>query len=431
MDNRAAARIAIIGGGMGGASLALLLARHTTHDIVLIEQAALASDTLPDTPSYDARSTALALGSAEILDTLGAWRTLAPHAAPIRQISVSHAGHFGGAHLDAGTENVAALGFVAENRHLGHALLQALRATRVDVRAPARIGQMARRGTGWALTLAAGDATDSTGTKSAGTESSGAKSTETKSAVLDADLLVVADGVQSATRELLGVLVQEHDYEATALVCNVTPREAHHDVAHERFTPDGALALLPLTSQRCAVVWSLPKARARALLAADDDTFLAALAAAAGNRLGGFAKVGARSAYPLVKIIATEQALPGAVLLGNAAHLLHPVAGQGFNLTLRDAVVLADTLADAQARGEAPGELAVLQRYVARRARDQHLTAGLSHGLPALFTQDNPLVVAARAAGLLAFDLVAPLKREFARQAMGIGVFTGGTSRGN
>lgn len=394
--------ILIVGGGMAGASLALLLARATPHRITLVEQAALASDALPDTPSYDARSTALALGTAEILDELGAWRTLAPHAAPIRHIQVSHQGHFGAARLDAGEEGVAALGFVVENRHLGFALLQALRATRVDVRAPCRVKALAREGARFRAALDDG-------------------------ATLLPDLLVVADGVQSGARAALGIGVTEHDYGATAIVCNVTPREAHENVAFERFTRDGALALLPLTGRRCAVVWSLPNARARALLAASDADFVAALSEAAGNRLGGIVQAGVRSAYPLVRIVATEQAVPGAVLVGNAAHLLHPVAGQGFNLTLRDLAALSAAIAAAPE--SSPGDAALLQRYVEGRARDQQLTAGLSHGLPVLFTAPNPALAGARDLGLLAFDLIAPLKREFARQAMGIGVFTGGVSR--
>lgn len=398
------AHIVISGGGMAGASLALLLALRTTHTVTLVEQAVLASDTLPDTPSYDARSTALALGSAEILADLGVWRLLGRHVAPIRNIQVSQQGHFGAARLDAREEGVAALGFVAENRHLGHALLQALKATRVAVRSPMRIDGAARTADGWLLRLADGGE-------------------------LQADLLVVADGVQSATRAALGIGVHEHDYAASAIVCNVTPREPHRDLACERFTDDGALALLPLPDNRCAVVWSLPTARVQPLLALDERDFLAALSAASGNRFDGFGKCGARSAYPLVKTLAASQAVPGAVLLGNAAHLLHPVAGQGFNLTLRDAVVLADTLAVAERAGQSPGDLALLQRYVEARARDQHLTTGLSHGLPQLFANDNPVLAAGRNLGLLAFDILTPLKREFARQSMGIGVFTGGTSR--
>ncbi|MFP5383292.1 MAG: FAD-dependent monooxygenase, partial [Gammaproteobacteria bacterium] len=368
---------------------------------------------LPDTPSYDARSTALALGSAEILDSVGAWRALAPHAAPIRHISVSHAGHFGAARLDATEENVAALGFVVENRRLGFSLLQALRETRVKIEAPAQISVAIRNGDGWRLVI------DRAGQGGAADGQHGIP--------FDADLLVIADGAQSALREQLGIRARTHDYGATAIVCNVTPVEPHGDVAFERFTRDGALAVLPLTEERCAIVWTVPAARAEVLLGQEDAVFLAALAAEAGGRLGGFAKAGQRSAYPVATVSAVEQVVPGAVLLGNAAHLLHPVAGQGFNLTLRDAATLADTLAGSLR--EPVGDLALLERYAARRARDQQLTTGLSHGLPSLFTQQSPLLVAARDAGLLAFDLFRPLKREFARQAMGTGIFTGGTSR--
>lgn len=412
------AHIVIVGGGMGGASLALLLARRTPHDVTLVEQAVLAAGELPDTPSYDARSTALALGSAEILDSVGAWRALAPYAAPIRHISVSHAGHFGAARLDAVEEDVAALGFVVENRRLGFALLQALRETRVKIEAPAQISAVARNGDAWRLVVGA-----------AGRDLPGAGSVRDGRHGIDvaADLLVIADGAQSALREQLGIRAHTHDYGARAIVCNVTPVEPHGDVAFERFTRDGALAVLPLTEERCAIVWTMPAARAADVLKQEDAVFLAALAAEAGGRLGGFAKAGQRSAYPVATVSAVEQVVPGAVLLGNAAHLLHPVAGQGFNLTLRDAATLSDMLAGSPR--EPVGDLALLECYAARRARDQQLTAGLSHGLPSLFTRQSPLLVAARDAGLLAFDLFRPLKREFARQAMGTGLFTGGTSR--
>lgn len=403
-------RVVIVGGGMAGASLALLLAQRTACEVVLVEQAVLAADTFPDTPSYDARSTALALGSAEILAALGVWPALKQHAAAIRHIRISHQGRFGAARLAAQDEGVAVLGYVAENRHIGFALLAALRNTAVQIIAPMRVAAATRNAGGFAVELADGR-------------------------VLAADLLVIADGVNSQLREALGIATTSHHYGATAVVCNVTAGEAHGDVAYERFTDDGALALLPLcaeagnnpASRRMALVWSAPEARARALLAADDAAFLAALNEAAGHRVGGLVKAGVRTGYPLVKTVAAEQAVPGAVLVGNAAHLLHPVAGQGFNLTLRDLAALADVLADAQQHGEGVGELAVLQRYVAARARDQELTAGLSHRLPQLFGLDGTLLAAGRGLGLLAFDVLAPLKREFARQTMGIGVFSGGS----
>lgn len=404
-------RIVVVGGGMAGASLALLLAQRTAHDVVLVEQVALSADSFPDAPSYDARTTALALGSAEILSAMGVWKTLAPYAAPIRHISISHRGRFGAARLHAEEEGVAALGYVAENRHIGFALLQSLRATRVEIRAPVKVLSATRQAAGFAVELSGGS-------------------------VLSADLLVVADGASSALREALGVAVTSHHYEATAVVCNVSAREPHGDVAWERFTDDGALALLPLIagdgtpdSRRLGLVWSAPDARARALLEMPDHAFMAALEENTGGRLGGFRKVGVRNAWPLIRTVAAEQAVPGAVLVGNAAHLLHPVAGQGFNLTLRDLTALADTLAAAEVAGEAPGSLPMLQAWAAARARDQQFTAGLSHRLPQLFGLDNAWLGMGRDAGLFIFDVLAPLKREFARQTMGIGVFTGGVSR--
>lgn len=406
--------VLIVGGGMAGASLALLLAQRSTLRVTLVEQAALAVDSFPDTPSYDARSTALALGSAEIFSALGVWPTLAPYAAPIRHISISHRGRFGAARLDAVEQGVAALGFVAENRHIGYALLAALRATSVELRAPMRVAGAQRVGDGWSVEMADGER-------------------------ISADLLVIADGVNSLLRQALGIAVGSHDYGATALVCNLSTREPHAGVAFERFTNDGAIALLPLVSEqladrdtnshRMALVWSAPTARARELLAMPEREFIVELDEATGGRLGGIAKIGVRNAYPLVKTVAAEQAVPGAVLVGNAAHLLHPVAGQGFNLTLRDLAALADTLAQAERRNESVGDLAVLQRYVDARVRDQELTSGLSHRLPQLFGAENLLLSGGRDLGLLAFDLLAPLKREFARQTMGVGVFTGGVSR--
>jgi 2-octaprenyl-6-methoxyphenol hydroxylase len=399
--NAVALRVLVVGGGMGGVSLALLLARDHAIAVTLVEQAPLPREGLPDTPSYDARSTALSLGSAEILRDLGAWSALRVHAAAIGRIQVSQQGAFGTAQLSAQDEGVAALGFVVENRRLGQALLAVLHAAPVAVHAPATLEKCQRTGRCWQASFSDGG-------------------------VGEFDLVVVADGAESALRAQFGIATGRHDYGATAVVCNATPLQDQQGLACERFTADGALALLPLTENRCAVVWSLPNARAREVLALDDAGFVAALSAAAGGRLGGFARAGVRAAYPLQKVVATEQARDGLVLVGNAAHLLHPVAGQGFNLTLRDAQALAACLRTALSRDEDAAALVVLQRYVDARAQDQALTAGLSHGLPLLFANDNALLAAARTAGLLAFDRLAPLKREFARQAMGIGIFTRG-----
>ena len=233
------------------------------------------------------------------------------------------------------------------------------------------------------------------------------------------DLLIVADGGRSGLLEQLGIHRQVRPYGQTAIIANITSSQGHDGVAYERFTPNGPLALLPMSAGRSALVWTQPDAQVDEVMTLSDAAFLEALQDAFGFRMGALTRVGQRHAYPLSLIEAEEQVRTGLVVLGNAAHSLHPIAGQGFNLSLRDAMALADTLIDAPAHG-APGDLRLLEGYLDRQRQDQQQTIAFSDGLTRLFSNRRPVLAAGRNLGLLGMDIVAPLKSVFARQAMGL-----------
>lgn len=387
-------RIAIVGGGLVGASLALALqqggALARGWQISLIEPY-VPGDGFQ--PSYDTRCSALAWGTRLIYERLGLWPAIAERAEPITRIQVSERGRFGAARLAAAEEGVPALGYVVENAWLGHCLWQALHADGLDWRCPARVEAVQAQAGGYRLTLDDGSP-------------------------LDCELLVLADGGRSDLREQLGIPLRRTPYGQTALIANVTPAEPHGGVAFERFTTDGPMALLPLADNRCALVWTRPDADAARLLALDERAFLGELQQAFGYRLGRFCKVGARHSYPLALLEAEEQVRSHLVLVGNAAHGLHPIAGQGYNLSLRDVMALAETLLQDGAR---LGDLKVLQGYLAGQRLDQTLTVGFSDRVTRLFSNDRPALARLRNLGLLGLELCPPAKHWFARQAMGLG----------
>ena len=385
--------VAIIGGGLVGASLALALqagARARGWKITLIEQFA-PGDTYQ--PSYDARSSALSFGTRQIYEQLGVWQAVSRHAEPIRQIHVSDRGRFGTTRLTAMEEGVPALGYVVENAWLGQCLWQALDHDVVSWRCPAQVTAMQAVTGGYRLTL-----DDDT--------------------TLECDLAVLADGGRSNLREQLGIHVREQPYDQSAIIANISPGEAHCGLAFERFTDDGPMALLPLPGNRCALVWTRQGMDAKRLLEVSDAAFLSELQGVFGYRLGALQQVGARHLYPLSLVQADEQVRAHLVVLGNAAHALHPIAGQGFNLSLRDVQSLAEALLGSQST---PGDFATLQAYRERQRPDQNLTTGFSDQVTRLFGSSQPLLAAGRNLGLLGLDLLPPAKRWFARQAMGLG----------
>lgn len=405
---RGQADLVIIGGGMVGISLALLLAqRLPSLQVTLLESVRLPAATpgqLPSyTPSFDARNTALSRRTVQAFSDLGLWSRLQPHATPIHRIHVSDRGHFGFARLDAAEEQVESFGQVIENAWLGMVLLAALReCPSVTLRDGVEVTGLRTDADCASVTLADGE-------------------------TLSAPLVVAADGTQSRSRDWLGLAASWRDYGQTALVTTVATSLPHEQQAYERFTSDGPMALLPLPDEpgqraggRRSLVWALHTAEAERVAALDDTAFIAELQQAFGRRAGRFTRVGRRHSYPLQLMVAAQQAVPRALILGNAAHSLHPVAGQGFNLCLRDVLVLVDRLADAVAQGGDLGDMDRLRAYEQARRQDQQQIIRFSDTLVRGFSHPNPLLALARNVGLLGFDLMPGAKPALARYAMGL-----------
>lgn len=389
--------VIIAGGGMTGTAAALALAPLDLR-IAVVEAAARGA---PVQPSFDERSTALSRSSQRLFAALGVWDEIRSSSAPIRQVHVSDKGRFGFAHIDAAEQGVEALGYVVINRVLGGVLDAALAANdNVTAYCPARLAALGR----------SGDRILATARRDDGTE-----------VELSAALLVAADGTGSSVRELLGIGVLQESYGQRAVIGNLRTERAIGDVAYERFTAHGPLALLPMTGGRAAFVWTLGDRDTDRVLSLGDDAFLAELQDAFGTRLGAFEKAGARADYPLSLSKAVRLTAERAVLVGNAAHGLHPVAAQGFNLGLRDVAALADCIADALATADADiGAASVLERYASWRKNDQRKLVAFTDGLVRVFRHPRRSVRMLRDVGMLAFDLLPGARREFARHTMGL-----------
>jgi len=386
--------VILIGGGMVGASLACALSGQGMR-IAVIEGIA---PTARARPGYDDRAIALAWGTSRILDGLDLWQQLLGDATPIHRIHVSDRGHFGTAHMDRTDEGLPAIGYVVPARAIGQVLDNALeRAPGIERFCPARVTDV-ERGESDIRVHVAQDKAQFT---------------------LHGRLLVAADGADSFIREHFGIASLERDYGQSAIVTNITPQLPHRNVAYERFTDTGPLALLPMTEQRCAVVWTVASGQVDAVMQLSDADFLAQLQERFGQRLGRLQRVGRRQAWPLRLLHAKESIRERVVLVGNAVHTLHPIAGQGFNLGARDVAVLAEVLVDAVRCDEDPGSLAVLQRYDNWRRQDHRNVTVFTDGLARLFSLPLPMLGAVRGAGLLAFDLLPPAKRLLTRMTMG------------
>ena len=388
--------ILIIGGGMVGASLACALG-GTGLRVAVVEAVPLTASVQP---SYDERTIALAFGSRRIFEGIGVWGEVARlGVTPIEKIHISDRGRFGFTHLSHAELGQEALGYVVEARVLGLALL-------------ARLQQLPSVAWLCPATLEGVDFQ----------QESAVARIRHDSAIHDlrAYLVVAADGADSAVRNVAGINFERTEYGQSAVVTTVTINQPHQNTAYERFTGTGPLALLPMSNSRMAVVWSTQADNVDTLLGLSDEEYLVRLQERFGDRLGTFTRLGRRRAYPLMLTRVAEHVRPRLALIGNAAHTVHPVAGQGFNLGLRDVAALAEVLVAAQREGRDLGDLEVLKRYADWRARDNRVIATFTNSLIRVFSNDFPPLAFARNLGLLAVDLVPPLKRRLLRITSGL-----------
>jgi 2-octaprenyl-6-methoxyphenol hydroxylase len=423
------AELIVVGGGLVGLTLAIACAEGGIRTIVVEAESA---EALVST-AYDGRSAAIAYGSQQVLQAIGAWDDIAPQAQPILDIRVTDGGwHVKGAgpgyvhysHLDlldrkpmaqpsdpevivaCEPEPAAApFGYIVENRATRIALLERAKEC-------ANLTHLAPH-TVTALDLA----------------SDAARVTLEDGSVLTAQLVVAADGKQSALRRMAGIAAREFGYKQTAIVCTVTHEQPHNGVAHEHFLPAGPFAMLPMTDEKLAdstvrhrssIVWSEDPRLVPMLLKLDDAAFGKEIERRFGSSLGQVRPLGLRFSYPLTMVLADSYVRPRFALTGDAAHGIHPIAGQGFNLGVRDVAALAEVLVDASRAGLDLGAMDVLDRYARWRRFDNLMLSTFMDGLTRLFSNDFAPLRMARDLGFAIFNRTMPLKRLAMRHAMGI-----------
>jgi 2-octaprenyl-6-methoxyphenol hydroxylase len=412
MSDRLAAEVCVVGAGPVGGALACRLAAAGVSTVV-VDRAALPP---MEHPAFDGRAYAIASGSRALLETAGLWQVLPEPACPILDIRVSDGRvgrrpsplflHFD--HREAGAEvsrpGMHAFGWMVEARSLRVALntrMHTLPALRVCAPATAEVE---RREDGATVRIAGGPA-------------------------VECRLVVAAEGRHSPLREAAGIPVTRLPYSQTGIVCAVSHDLAHRNIALEHFLPSGPFAQLPMSASPdaeeggaanvSAIVWTERTPIAERMLRLDDGRFSREIARRLGDHLGAVRVVGRRWSYPLAAMHAHRYVDTRLVLVGDAAHAIHPVAGQGLNLGFRDAIALSDLLIEAARRGEDLGAHTLLQRYQRRRRPDNLLMLAATHALDRLFSNDNPLLRLARDVGIAAVHRAPPLKRLFMHQAMG------------
>ena len=387
--------LVIAGGGMVGSTLACAL-RDADLKIALLESAPL--ERIRPGEETDLRVSAVNRASQRIFAAVGAWSDMtAWRVSPFRDMRVWDAGGFGQIHFDSATLGEPLLGWIIENRVIQYALLERVRQLpAVELLCPAALETAWPEDTGgWRVRL-------------------------TDGREFTTRLLVGADGAQSKVRELAEIDTRGWSYHQKALVANVRTAEPHQETAWQRFLSTGPLAFLPLHDGRCSIVWSTTPEQADQLLALDEYNFAQALTEAFERRLGEIVQVGPRGAFPLRLQHARAYVKPGLALIGDAAHVVHPLAGQGVNLGLLDAATLAEVLLDGLAAGHEVGALRVLRRYERWRKSDNLPMLGIMDGFKRLFGNSLPPVRLLRNLGLNLTDAAGPLKNAMARRAMGL-----------
>ncbi len=397
-------QVIIVGGGMVGLSLSLMLAKANIA-VKLLEAVKYPNyddqNVAPYHSSFDVRNTALSRRSVQIYQKLGLWDALQQHATPILQVHITEQGSFGKARLIAEQEKVESFGQVIENAWLGRVLLTQVRQQPlIELIDGVQVTALTQDAEQVHIEAKLGD----------------------EVLKLESKLLIAADGCDSFCRQAIGVGVDVHDYDQVAIVTTVQTSKPHEQVGFERFSALGPLALLPLPGEyRRSVVWPVKKGTEGEWLGEENDQhFLDALQKTYGDRAGKFEKTGKRFSYPLSQVLAHKQAVGRVILMGNAAHTIHPVAGQGFNLCLRDADVLVRYLVNQLTASDDIGNPDNLLAYEQARLSDQQRVIKFCDTVVRGFSNQNPLLKLIRNTGLIAFDVIPGVKPLVANYAMGL-----------
>jgi len=424
-NNKNSVDIIISGGGLSGCLMALSLANLVKADGSLLSIAIIETNDVdrknPDqkkvetkdqnslnTPLFDDRVLALSHGSAAYLNQLGVWQHLTTNACAIEKIDISDREHYGKARLEAQNHGVSALGYVIEMALIGKGLLKELiNKSNVQWFCPDGINNI-----NWQPKDEANHV-----------------NVELNSGLcLQTNLLLACDGANSPCRQLAGIDISHSDYQQVALIANVATEKPHQNKAFERFTEFGPIAMLPLTElngeSRCSLVWTMSPEQSEDILALNNNEFKARLELAFGCWLGAITAVGKRDVYPLVLIQAQQQTYHRMALIGNASHTIHPIAGQGFNLGLRDVKLMSSLLEkhlkddDLYSNNEL-GSFSLLNDYAQQRKKDQKQVIALTDSLVTLFSNDLPPLIMGRNVGLKVMNYFTPLKNTLVNKLMG------------
>jgi 2-octaprenyl-6-methoxyphenol hydroxylase len=388
--------IVIAGGGMIGISMALAISSLDLR-IAVIEKIERDHD---KQPSFDDRSTALSRSSQSMFTALGLWDEIRDASKAIKTIHVSDKGRFGFSHISAKEQEVEALGYVVINRVLGDVLLNSVaKKKNIKLFCPAEITSIEPHKDYCDVSF---------------------KSQSSKSKV-SSQLLIVADGTNSSTRDYLGIGVKKTNYDQIAIIGNLLTEKPIDNRAFERFSESGPLALLPIENGRTAFIWILPTNKAENLLAATDEIFLSSMQETFGLRLGLFSNLGKRSSYPLALTEAQRLYASRSVVIGNAANSLHPVAAQGFNLGLRDVATLADCLCEELKKDKVDfGNVDLLSEYSDWRQQDHQKLKSFTDGLVRLYGNSRKSIRVLRGVGMVCFDLMPGFRKFFVKHTMGL-----------
>jgi len=390
-DKKLETDITIIGGGLAGMTAAIGLAEHG-FEVAVVDMAPQGDLTAA---GYDGRASALAFASCQLFEALGIWAHMEPYAQPILEIRVSDGPSLLSLHFDHETLGDGPLGHMVENRHTRIALFERLKEIKgVTLLAPERVAEIDRDKTGVTTTLTSGT-------------------------VIKSDLIIGADGRGSLVRQHAGMPISVIDYKQHGIVCSIEHEFSHCGIAHERFLPSGPFAILPLTGNRSSLVWTEKSHLTETIMGLPDRAFESEVRRRIGDFLGEVKVIGGRWAYPLTLQYAQEYVADRLALIGDAAHGIHPISGQGLNLGLKDVAALIEVLVDARRVGLDIGATSVLENYGRWRTTDNASVYAITDTFNRLFSNDIEPIKLLRDVGMAAVDQVVPLKNFFMQHARG------------